>query len=355
MTGEREALYLGFAKHGNLGDDAIRDAYVFASGGALRLTELPVGGRETLRSARDLLGYRRRHLPVLFGGGTALGRPLWRQQITLTRWACAPSSWTMLGAGVEDPDFLGDRAYSSWEEIRRWADVLAVFPEVTVRGPRGQEILACAGIESVVVGDPALLHSLDPAISWDGDGRDIDLLVNITCGEDQWGGTALDWTPTVTAVVGELAAAGLRVAFVALEPGDDPWNARVQSGLLTEAQVFRPRTVPEYLTVLNRTRCLLGTRLHANVLAAAAGVASVSLEYRPKCRDFMQSIRQQHRTFRVDRLDHAELIAALTSTLDDVEAVRAELRAEVGALTAGLRSRVDALLAGFPSGGGAGR
>ena len=56
---------------------------------------------------------------------------------------------------------------------------------------------------------------------------------------------------------------------------------------------------------------IVGQRLHALVLAAAAGVPGIMLEYQPKCRDFMESIECSERSFRTDHLSAGQLIEAL--------------------------------------------
>jgi polysaccharide pyruvyl transferase WcaK-like protein len=48
-------------------------------------------------------------------------------------------------------------------------------------------------------------------------------------------------------------------------------------------------------------------KLHATVLATCALTPSIMLEYRPKCRDYMQSIGQDRFTFKTDSLRAGEI------------------------------------------------
>ncbi|WP_210494636.1 polysaccharide pyruvyl transferase family protein [Patulibacter sp. SYSU D01012] len=322
--------YLGLAGYGNVGDDAIRDAFIREFDGRLMFSDVPVGRKATIR--RGLRHWATdRGRPVLLGGGTVLGRTLWRQHFGLATKLYRPSGWEMLGAGVEDPDFVGDRTYSSWDEIRAWRPLLEPFSSVSVRGPRSRAILQAAGIDARVVGDPALLLSADTPPPPQAD-RDIDVLVNVTCGEDQWGGTDLDWTPAVVDALRHGFRGSGRLVFVSMDPIDDTWNRRVAHALGIAAPVLRPSSPDAFLALARRSRVVLGTRLHANVLSAAAGTPTVSLEYRPKCRDFMESVGIAHLCHRVDELTSHDVRASLDETLDDWEHHREQISAAVASL-----------------------
>jgi polysaccharide pyruvyl transferase WcaK-like protein len=57
----------------------------------------------------------------------------------------------------------------------------------------------------------------------------------------------------------------------------------------------------KYLDLASECSVFVGMKLHAVVLATCAAVPSIMLEYRPKCRDYMESIQQEHLCERVDR------------------------------------------------------
>ena len=92
---------------------------------------------------------------------------------------------------------------------------------------------------------------------------------------------------------------------------------------------------------------MVGERLHAVVLAAAAGVPSVMLEYQPKCLDFMESIGRTDWCVRTDRVTGPEIlerIEALSQARSDhvVEIVTAvgELRRRLAVEVARVRGVV---------------
>lgn len=339
-----DAIYLGFASHGNLGDDVIRDA-IYSATPDVRFYETPVRRKDLVRelgSPVRLLS--RRGLPLLLGGGTVLGRDTWRRHFSNIERIYAPSRWFMIGAGVEDPEFSGDARYTSAQEFARWAAIWERFPTLTVRGPRSAEILAEFGLTAEIVGDPALLIE---STAWDAEETVLDVLVNVTAGEDQWGGKALDWTQEVSALIEMLERDGLRIGFLSMESTDDEWVGRLMGRLGRTYPVSRPTDLPALLDLLRSTRVLVGTRLHANIPAAAIGTPAVSLEYRPKCRDFMRSIAQERFCFRVDRLDRSELHGSVSYLLDHGPEISAAIEDRVVPLRDRLRQEVRSIRAGL--------
>ncbi|WP_181405542.1 polysaccharide pyruvyl transferase family protein [Microbacterium sp. SGAir0570] len=326
----QQITYLGFAGHGNLGDDAIRDVYERRLP-EHRLWNMPVRKADIAKSALSGRLLRHRGAPLLLGGGTVLGRTIWRHHIKRTVEWMSPSTAVLLGAGVEDPEFVGDRSYTSAEELSRWPLILDQFESVTVRGPRSQELLAGVGVAAELVGDPALLlgrGQLSDAVDENGP-----VLVNLTHGEDQWGGTALDWSGPVIEYLRRLIHDGRRVEFVSMEADDVAINDRARRELAdTTLRHHRPETTDDLLALLGGARLVIGTRLHMCVLGVAAGVPTLSLEYRPKCRDFMASVNAERYCLRVDQLER-----------DLVEAVGDELLAKSREQLALQNARVEHL------------
>jgi hypothetical protein len=331
--------YVGLAGFKNLGDDVVREAFL-AHVRSDQVFDTPIGRKALVR--HGLAQVRRgRGLPALLGGGTVLGRTVWRAHIKRTQRLFAPSRWEMLGAGVEDPDFAGTKAYTSQAEIERWKPLLALFRNVTVRGPRSQQILANHGIASTVVGDPALL--LSPDVREKLASR-CDVLINVTCGEDQWGGVDLDWTPALVDALRPFARAGLSIAFVSMETTDEAWNQRVARALGLVPVIHRPKSSQEFFGLAMASRLVVGTRLHSNVLACAADTPTISLEYRPKSRDFMASIGCEALCHRVDRLDPRALEGSIASTLADPNGSRERIRRGVGPLRESLKRELASVI-----------
>jgi polysaccharide pyruvyl transferase WcaK-like protein len=83
---------------------------------------------------------------------------------------------------------------------------------------------------------------------------------------------------------------------------------------------------------------VVSVKLHAAVLAAAAGVPFVAVEYRPKVRDFAESVGAVERTFRSSEIEGDELARAVLRLHGDVGAVRERLEARVAELSETFRA-----------------
>lgn len=326
--------YLGYSGHDNLGDDVIKSALEERLPEATFL-QVPMGRRDLLRhGSRHAVAAR--GAALLLGGGTLVGRSDWHDHVERAAHFFRPRAWEMLGIGVEDPDFVGSRAHTSNDDLRHWKSPLARFRSVTVRGPRSRELLAGIGVDAEVVGDPALL--LQPDVpSPELVHRSIDVLVNATCGEDQWGGVDLDWTPRLVDALRTTGGTALNVEFVSMESTDDAWNQRIAKSLGIEPVIHRPRSHVEFFELAACTKVLLGTRLHSNILAAAAGTPNMSVEYRPKCRDYMDSVQCGRYCYRSNALDADQIAEDLGAILADWSGHRERL----GRSVAVLRDRLE--------------
>jgi polysaccharide pyruvyl transferase WcaK-like protein len=70
---------------------------------------------------------------------------------------------------------------------------------------------------------------------------------------------------------------------------------------------------------------MVSMKLHAGILAAAANVPFVSLEYRPKCRDFGASLGWEEFLIRTDQLQQDSLIERVLVLMGQLEAKKREL------------------------------
>jgi polysaccharide pyruvyl transferase WcaK-like protein len=102
---------------------------------------------------------------------------------------------------------------------------------------------------------------------------------------------------------------------------------------------------------VSQCQMFLGMKLHAVVLAIATGVPSLALEYRPKLRDFMESISASDAVIRFDELTSShfpDLVESFSTVSDDKARTQWDgVRAMAGRFEAyaeGVRRRVtDAL------------
>ena len=278
---------------------------------------------------------------ILLGGGTVVGRREWRQRLERLLTSAGDVPAVAIGAGVEDPAFVGTRSYTSADELRQWAGLLRGFSAVTVRGPRSAELLADVGLDVVVVGDPAL------AIEPDG-GRPLTpspgiVGVNVALPEDVHGGDKQAVVQVVTGAVARLVEAGHEVRLLPMHP-DDVAASRALVAALPESDRARVRLVPvpraphDMVRLLGECEVVVGQRLHTVVLAAAAGVPALAVSYRPKCRDFMLSLERPQWALPSSGLQPQAVADAVSELVADRAEQAAHLAQRVGELRRRLRA-----------------
>jgi len=332
--------YVGWNGRGNTGDDAIFQA--LAQGLAPAAVEtFPVYAAELARSltGRSVARFRRSHL--LLGGGTLVGRSVWRNNLKLKAFPLVRRRPRfMIGAGVEDPSFQGRHSFSdAGQELQRWTAILDRFDRVTVRGPRSQELLAEVGVAADIVGDPALLLS-PPAPA-----RPAGKVVGVTLGfgDDLWGHDHRRVETAVVACLRELIAQGWRVRLLCMNDEDRQGHASVARGLSAHADdvsVEVADTPAAYLQGASECAVVVAERLHAMVLAAAAGTPFVALEYQPKCRDFTASVDWDQWSVRTDSLT-AGALCQLVGDLSEDDGARGRLAGSVEVLRCRLGAEVE--------------
>lgn len=338
MTGR--VAYVGWNGRGNTGDDAIFEA-VTEGLAPVAVETFPVYAAELARSlaAGSPARFRRSHL--VLGGGTLVGRSVWRKSLTLKAFPLVRRRPRFLiGAGVEDPEFQGRHSFSDGgRELERWPAILDRFDRVTVRGPRSKELLAGVGVAAHVVGDPALLLS-PPAPACRPAGKVVG--VTLGYGDDLWGHDPRRVSVAVVTCLRELIACGWQVRLLCMNDEDREAHAAVARGLSGQSDavsVEMADTPAAYLQAASECTVVLAERLHALVLAAGAGTPIVALEYQPKCRDFLASVDWERWSLRTDSVTAGALCEQLCALDEDVGA-RARLAGAVDVL----RQRLDAEL-----------
>lgn len=332
-----EIGYLGWSGRGNLGDDVLRDIVVEALPNS-RVTYLPMELRELPQYLDPRLAGRRRSRPLVLGGGTVVGRANWRVALELTRIACGGGRH-LLGIGVEDPAFGGRHAFSSPAELRRWKPVLNTFEHVTVRGPSSAELLAGIGVDAEVVGDPALMLAPASTVVPTADELPV-YAVSLGFGDDLWG---LDQAAVTSAVATALRGTPCAVRVVVMNAADKALARQLEHALPdAEISEWHPTTPAEFFEAVEGVEVMIAERLHAGVLAAAADVPVVMLEYQPKCLDFMRSIGAADLSIRTDAVDAATVRDAIERASVD-EDLRRITRSHVAAHRRRLRELLTQL------------
>jgi len=332
-------IYQGWLGWQNLGDEAMfevcrrRLAHIRWVGTPL---EEPPTPRAALAAVRE--SWRRRVCRLVggptvgvFGGGTLLNRtPAWLEQYRALRRATRKPV-PVFSPGVADPAYWN--RVDGWRDTRaEWRAELADLPEIGVRGPHSKRLLDEAGFRNVIVtGDPALALRRPVAPRPAGQ-RAVAINVGQSNGS-MWGSEERAFAAVAKAAA-RLATAGFEVRIFPV------WSEDVRSCRTVAHAARLPDDAVDplildadaFLRYLDRFDVVIAIKLHAAVLAAAAGVPFVAVEYRPKVRDFADSVGWGRFTFRSDVVEAEDLERAARRLYEDLEGSRAELAAKVAEL-----------------------
>jgi len=113
----------------------------------------------------------------------------------------------------------------------------------------------------------------------------------------------------------------------------DPCQQVARIAGLPESTVSAPLTTHDkFLKKVETFDLLIAVKLHAAVLASAANVPCVVLEYQPKCLDFAASIGWERFTIRTSQLTPDQLIDKTALLVEQLAPARQELCWSVGRL-----------------------
>lgn len=327
----------GFFGHENLGDEALYDA------------------AESLFDRCSMLKYPRKlwvaHvakvLPridcAVLGGGTLINQIESWCRLAEKCFDMFPLSF-VFGTGVGHPDFW--RSQAGWKDMmNEWKAILSKCSYIGVRGPLSAELLVDAGIGGVeVIGDPALTFAGD---EFPADGSYVADSIGLNIGQADgcmWGGE--------DRVLGEYVRlatlakeAGWGVKWFVVYPPDLSITVKAAELSGTSEEIYETYSdVGRYLELVGVLSTFVGMKLHATALACCAYVPSVMLEYRPKCRDFMQSIGQDEMTIRTDRVKAEEVWDIVSALNSDRQAASKALYDAIQLLSKAQKSKADQLM-----------
>ncbi len=300
-SGGPAGRYVGWVGHDNLGDEALVEAVSRYFEPIRLVADVPA----PLRRLDDRIPIR---LAVL-GGGTLLGaRQYWRRFEGLRKRSEVAVAF---GAGVEDPAFPNTRSVGARE-----AALLSNCDYVGVRGPRSETLLAALGVEVEVLGDPIFCFVQADSF-WTPTGRVLGVNIGATHGQ-MWGGSQR-YLELMADLVSGAVAQGWSVEYFTVWPDDlgPTRHVMAESGTETAHVHEVYESAASFLEVVRGCQVFVGTRMHAVALSLCAGVPSVMLEYRPKCRDLMDSIDLGDLCLRLDRTDAESTLDLVTGLADD--------------------------------------
>lgn len=262
-------VFCGFSDTSNIGDFAIYLANLNLFGDRLfRQSELI-----ELESSHQLVN--------LFGGGTYYPYAL-RGQFKRRAMNYA------VGVGVHEPEgrFGALTRLAMW----RWR-----FGFLGVRGFRSEQVLRNHSIKCVVTGDTAMAIDAPKANVPENGTIGVSLV-----GEsmDRSGSQRKVFAETERACL-KLLAEGVRIRLFAFCKADLQEATKLRERLNPFGEVefvdYWKSPINEdlfrFLSEMERCQAFVGERLHASVLAAVVNRPFVPIGYKPKCRDFVESLK----------------------------------------------------------------
>jgi polysaccharide pyruvyl transferase WcaK-like protein len=231
---------------------------------------------------------------------------------------------------VINPEFWSTREEGWVDRRKEWVSAFAELPVVGVRGPISKALLEDAGATNVTVcGDPAVAFHRRYVGKTRSRTHGNSLQVGINTGDcsGQLWGCQEDVQVALTAAACWLRESGHQIEIIPV------WQKDVEAciELARNAGLDRATVTPvcytheAFLERVERLDLLICLKLHAGILAAAANVPFVSLEYQPKCHDFASSINWDEFSIRTDQLKPGKLIELVNGLMAQLEAKSEEL------------------------------
>jgi len=312
-TRSQRAIYIGFLGHGNLGDEVLYHAIqgIFAGKFVLHAPE----------SIEHFIGRVDQYRPisaVFLGGGTLIGRSdgyLFRLRAALK--ALPTLKAVVFGTGVVDVDLW--RSFGVEKDTAAWCAILERCDFLSVRGPLSKAHLQSWGFTKPihVIGDPAMWYALPQVLPKSGEKR-----IGINLGPSKgyiYGRDEQRVLEFGAQLLRRLDREGWNITLFPTTAADVAYLQQAANDAGITAQLHRAfLDRDKTLKAMRRQDVFIGEKLHSVVLANCAYTPAVMLEYRTKCRDYMQLTDQESLTFRTDRLNLDEIYEALETLYGDV-------------------------------------
>lgn len=318
--------YTGWIGYRNLGDEILLEAAreSFAPAKVVWVKDFHNGLASKLVNGH-------KHELAMLGGGTQIG-----ERSPIDRFAAAVArskGGIVLGAGVTP---ALDGPVPDW--LKRWGDVLRPLEFVGTRGPESAETLRRAGVNAQVLGDPVCWFS-QATDYWQPEPQLIGM--NIGTSHGHMYGDEKKVQDTFAQVAKQLAAAGHRVEFFCVWPDDLETTRRVAADAGIKNPVIHEiyegaRTFQE---AVKKVQVFVGIKLHACALAMCAGVPTLMVEYRAKCREYAGTMGTEAFCLRSDTLDGGQML----EVVEQLKARGSEVAAAMHPRAQAIKQRITAL------------
>lgn len=307
MDAEKKRInYVGWLGHSNLGDEAVFKA----------ISEL-LNSFALVPALMDYANHSSVSPVTIIGDST--GIPEWLEGIRPTMYNY------VFGSGVMDPCFFGyNYFYRESSKCSVAINRLKFFKRIGVRGDFSRNLLAKWGISSEVIGDVSF--SLQPSHLI----KRIDNKIALAIGSDGiiWGMNEERVLAEVAKVCKNLRNEGYDLVLLPL------WEKNVQrlkKFAETEGiSLFDDWSdIQSTIDLIAGCKVVLGEKLHALGLSAAAGTPFIALEYQPKCLELAQSVGFEKYAIRTDIASEERIMHLFRKLFDAYDEMKGALEAKV--------------------------
>lgn len=179
------------------------------------------------------------------------------------------------------------------------------FTQLSVRGPDSKRQLAKYGIDSKIIGDPALI--LEPSTYNNSEGVERIGVVLRGRTEQSWADD-LDYIDDILDFL-EDKSDTYEIVFLPFSPQDIPLH--LKSSRIVDNSTLKDFAthvqVDKVMDEIKNCDIVIGEKLHGNVLSACCYTPFISIEYLPKSEDFTKSLGLSHLNIRNDSVDKETL------------------------------------------------
>ncbi len=329
LTPSPRAFYIGFVGFGNLGDEALFDAAKTLFPDLNFLVRRQEG--KTLRNARKLRNLFRMSFADfgMLGGGTLINRPDNGYFEWLRECLFQQIPMIVFGTGVCQEEFW--KNITGWKDsMEEWKKLLSMCKYVSVRGPLSARSLEETGIQNAkIIGDPALSLAID----YSSPPSNLKGIIGINVGRSEgkiWGSEE-HVKKEMSEFIRQMSKKGWKIIlFVVLESDYSFCKEIIDNSGIPNVEIFiETKNASRFIKKMNEVDLFIGMKLHSVVLAHCAGIPSIMLEYRPKCRDYMMLMEFEDFILRTDKFSSEDIVALCDSLISDREKYHQKVRQQV--------------------------
>jgi len=312
-------VYSGFTGYLNLGDEVLEEA-IYDAFKPFKLVNFPYLQNKLVKQIIKSKSYS---LAIL-GGGTLIGDNLksganpFREKFELVQNVSTYS--VVFGTGVGKLSEI--KSKNEW--LLNWKNIVTKCNYIGVRGPQSVESLASVGIEAEILGDPACLVTRDEGF-WQPQEKTLGVNIGLTPGEEYFAEVKV--IEQMTRLISKKIQQGWKIEFFVVRPEDVPVVEKVikEANFSNQKVYYIFEDATPYLMAARSLTAFIGIKLHAVILAMCAGVPSIMIEYKPKCRDFMMSVGVEEFSINIDEATQERLESSLNSLLSSSKETAAKI------------------------------